>query len=138
MLSFLYNTLISTSLIASSLIFFQPSEILQDPFHSFNKMSSDTGPRDSILRSWLHARLGQIYGTAQPEEEEFRALFHSTFTESAVIRYNHELVSQETFLERLEAVNFACTQATVEWWDEQLIVIPSDGGSEVCVISYCR
>ena len=127
MFSFLYN-LISTLLIAS---FFQPSGILRYPFHSSNDMSNDTGPSGSILTSWLHSHLGSIYGTAQPEEEDFMTLFHATFTESAVIRHNHDIVSQEVFLERLRVANFACTQATVEW-DERLIVIPAAGDRKVC------
>jgi len=131
MLSFFYNVLISTFVIASSLIFFQPSGILRYPFHSSNKMSSDTRPPESLLSSWLQSQLTSIYGSTHPEEKDFRALFYATFTESAIIRYNHELISQETYLERLGAANFAGTNASVTWWDSQLIEIPSGGDSEV-------
>lgn len=131
MLSFFYNTLISTLLIASSFIFFQPLGIPRYPFHSFNKMSSDTRPPESLLRSWLQSQLLSIYGTHQ-EENDLRALFYATFTENSHIRYNHELISQETYLERLGAANFAGTDASLTWQDSQFIEIPSGGDSEVC------
>jgi len=95
-------------------------------------MTTNTGA-PSLLNSWLRAHLGAIYGASKLEEEEFRTRFSDIFTESAIIHYNHELISQESFLQRLMAANFASTDVTTTW--PKLMEIPSKdegGDSEVC------
>ncbi|KIM36908.1 hypothetical protein M413DRAFT_448832 [Hebeloma cylindrosporum] len=94
-----------------------------------------TDPSETPLRSWVQTRLESIYAFAQQPEEYFRDFVNTTFSENAIIRHNHELVSKEEFLQRLIVGNFACLHASVNLWGSQVVEIPAGGDSEGGIIA---
>ncbi|KAF8176942.1 hypothetical protein BJ912DRAFT_1063756 [Pholiota molesta] len=87
---------------------------LKDPSLS-DPLASDY-IQSTPLSLWLQSRISGLYEAVPPTEEaDFKALYYTTFDIDASIYMNHEKVSQDTYLARLNSANFAVTHATVNW-----------------------
>lgn len=95
------------------------------------------------LSLWLQSRISGLYEAVPPTEEaDFKALYYTTFGVDALIYINHEKVSEDTYLARLNSANFAVTHATVNW-KELIDASTSSAEKEEDVkvrftVAYCR
>jgi hypothetical protein len=114
---------------------------LKDPSLS-DPLASDY-IQSTPLSLWLQSRISGLYEAVPPTEEaDFKALYYTTFDIDASIYMNHEKVSQDTYLARLNSANFAVTHATVNW-KELIDASPSSTEKEEDVkvrftVTYCR